>query len=275
MVNGAGGPQAEIAVVAFGDGAPTGIRGITGRDGIVRVTWPPRSPGTSTAEGKWRAQAAIALPLDPPVFEWFDLEKIPEKPIRLVLPPTGSVRVALVKRDGAPSEEPATVSVGLEPGMYDAGRLPEAFTTTEAVASGGGARFPRVGLGGDLTVSAVPNDPALRTVSATVGAPRSEGEEIAVTLVCGGPAVIVTGKLVTPERRVFARAHLRADVSEGAEDPYEPGLREHASTDDAGRFSLRFDTDAHGLSAQQREAGNRERPGSRRRYRISSSRLEA
>ena len=87
----------------------------TGDDGTVAFTLAPleqlKGAAKEVPAGKSGVRVAIALPLDEPVVASFDREKVPESPIRLVLPATGRVIARLVTADGAPFTRDATTEL--------------------------------------------------------------------------------------------------------------------------------------------------------------------
>ena len=116
VVDEAGAPQAAIPLSMVENGAhPVTSRATTGDDGTAVLTLAPlerlKGAGKDVADRELEVQIAIALPLDQPVEVSFDRGKVPESPIRLVLPQTGRVIVKLVTADGAPFTRDAEVEL--------------------------------------------------------------------------------------------------------------------------------------------------------------------
>ena len=118
----------------------------------------------------------------------------------------------------------------------------------------------------------VPSDQSLRGGETTVEGPRKPGPPTTVTLVCGGLATIVTGRVVTSSGQPVARPLLSGSiVTKGDERPDDPSLHDRgADVTPDGRFTLRFELDPATLEGAQIDIEAGEIPEGD--YAVSSSR---
>ena len=227
----------------------------TGDDGTAAFTLAPLEQLKDAAKDApvgSSGSIAIALPLDEPVEVSFDREKVPESPIKLVLPATGRVIVKLVTADGAPFTRDAVVETP------DYGRRQLVLRVIErpavrAATNTGIATFTRVGKSSRLQVSATPADPALRRVQGSLDGPRT-APEASLTLVCGGLATRITGRVVRSDARPVPRASVTISLPAAAEAlkgqsawSYQGG----GMSGEDGRFSARFEVDPATITGKE------------------------
>lgn len=237
-----GKPQAGIPVTLItSDSFFPFERGLTLSDGIARLSAEVTTVdlGEDSRPRSATASVVLALPLGPSIGASFDPEEIPRKPITLVLPKACRVRVLLVRSDGTTFTGAA--AVGLKSGAPLDGLGPMEGRSSEVAATAGMAYFPHVGLTGSLNVLVVPSDPSLQSSSAVIDGPRGEGDEVVAKVVCGAPAFIARGRLVTPDGEAIGRMELSAKLSTEPEDD-DPN-RTWSRTGVDGRFMIRFDAD--------------------------------
>lgn len=242
VVDAAGAPQSDVPVSVLVPTAfpPTFDRAMTGADGLARLAVPDAE---ARGTGEKKASVALAMPLDEPVEAPFDPELLPESPVRLVLPQTGTVVVRLVTPDRQPFLEPAVVELqGPERGEV---RIDgEGRNLVRVAANAGVATFRFVGLGPPLEIAASPANPALRRVEGKLDGPRAPGET-ALTLECGGWATTVSGRLVKSDGKAMARTNLEVKIpivaGPSTTEPYSPAV--DAMTGPDGKFVARFDVD--------------------------------
>jgi hypothetical protein len=255
VVDEAGAPQSAIPLAMIENGGhPVTSRATTAADGTAAFSLAPleRLKGAGLApDGKLQVQVSVALPLDEPVEASFDREKVPESAIRLVLPQTGRVIVRLVTADGAPFTRDAVVEI--QSSEDDSAPPVIEPTVARASAIAGVATFARVGKTSRLGVSATPAEPALRKVEGFLDGPRTAAEA-SLTLVCGGLATRITGRVVRSDARPVPRASVTISLPASAEAlkgesswSYQGG----GMSGEDGRFSTRFEVDPATITGKE------------------------
>lgn len=160
-----------------------------------------------------------------------DLEHLPAEPIDLTLPPCGTLRVEVLDELGRPFRGPALV------GVREGDSMLEIDTATVGMAwrrvEEGAAVFDRVGLGLDLTVTAVDRSIARAGLLTTVPGPMREGEAQVAGIRLGPPFARVRGSIVDAGRNPLREWRCRARYSL-ASAPHDVVF----ATDDTGRFEF-------------------------------------
>jgi hypothetical protein len=240
VVDAGGAPQEGVPVVTLSRDAWTRVldHAVTGADGVARLT--PPSERDAGRDRTGQALVALGLPLEEPVEALFDRNELPETPLKLVLPATGRIVVRLVAAGGQPFTGAAMVEIqGPDRGLRVNDRGPD---LVRVAADAGVATFPHVGLEPRLEVRAIPADPALRSVSGTIGGPRMFGPT-PITLECGGLATLVSGRFVRPGGKPIPRADAELRIGRGIVDPSDRKRAARVTTSSDGRFLARFDFD--------------------------------
>ncbi len=167
--------------------------GNTGESGLVRAELAkPRKPDSAG----WTVHACLEIPLLAPVTAQVDLRKPITEPIRLVLPPCGSVVVNVREEDGRAAAKFGVALCG-EPslaGTYPRcrDRGPHDFEPDRV--SGSEARFTFVGLGLDVCASAWRTNDFVQ--HARFG-PRTAGDVVHFDLPLAGREPEVIGRFLT------------------------------------------------------------------------------
>lgn len=236
-----------VAVVGHGPrGMTVHARATTGADGVANLSL----AGNLRALVEPVLHVSLALPLDEPVEAEFAPAHLPERPIELAMPPTVAVVVNLVRADGSPFTDPAAVR--LDPMNLARERGAEGLPRLVAEARDGSATFPFVGLGRPLSVKVRPADRTLRAVEHAVAAPRAPDRDTVVTVTCGAPAAVVSGRLVDSESRPLVHTTFAAWLPEPPGAVCSPPREEPESraTDGEGHFTAAFDVDPVTLSVK-------------------------
>ncbi len=141
----------------------------------------------------------------------FQLAALPEEPIRLVMPPTGSVTVTLANERGEPIASGAKVSLGRTT-VGDGGR--ETFRSEAAIRlTQGRAFFPFVGTGTRLTVR-VDGVAEMRPMEVQRDGPVRSGEALTIDLTWAEQYPVVVGRAVLPDGTAIASRNGRFMVDE-------------------------------------------------------------
>jgi len=168
--------------------------GASGSLGLVRAELAtPRKPDS----GGWTAHACLEIPLLGSVTAPVDLRRPIATPIRLVLPPCGSVVVG-VREDGGRTPQRFNVRLNCPASGASADSLDWrtlAFRTD--LVQDGAALFPFVGLGLDVYASASRSNDFVRV---SRPGPRAAGEVVRFDLELAGKEPEVTGRLLTDAR---------------------------------------------------------------------------
>lgn len=133
-----------------------------------------------------------------------------DAPVRMVLPACGSLVVRVAGVDGGPAPEDAwaTVDAG---GAGGTAQGPASAPRARVVS--GEARFPCIGLGLRLHVTAATFGHGLRPVAVIVPGPAAEGEEVVLDLAFGREHAAVAGRAVTIDGAPLARHRINASLA--------------------------------------------------------------
>jgi hypothetical protein len=154
-----------------------------------------------------------------------DAQALPLQPVRLVLPPCGSVEVALRGPKGEPAHARA-VTLADASGAGDGALDAPLFSPTELVP--GRALFPFVGLGLSVEVSA--NGGSKRAAKKRAPGPRAAGESVAVTIEFDEAPIWIVGRVLHPGDQPYAGRTLQGTLEGSFGASGMP-----VSTDAAGR----------------------------------------
>ncbi len=188
---------------------------------------------------------------------------LPSTPIRLTMPPTGSVEVSITNADGSLAS--VEIPLMIVPKSDHVPVTPEGGTLAwvaelsgHAPAEGasapvfqGKAVFERVGLGQELALLARRN-PASATSSTVIHGPTKPGERVACDLVLGSTTTRLHGRLLKPDGAPLARASVtsalwsgpsprRAQFYDRSGDEYVRGFRELFESGPSGEFEIDMD----------------------------------
>jgi hypothetical protein len=215
-----GRPVAGVQVaLRMGDGDSFSfdlLRARTGEDGIGRI---PHAAAFATVFGPDAGanfSAAIAAVLPTAVATPVDIKLLPEEPVELRLPATGSVRVKVLQADGNPCAEPLLVALAkardnpeddddwLAPGM-------PGFDAASQRSADGEVRFDHVGLGLPIQISAVfPGAPQASIVRAQ--GPQRAGETVDLVLTEQLDYPILIARLVDSAGQALAGQTVQAQL---------------------------------------------------------------
>ena len=162
----------------------------------------------------------------------------PPQPVRLVLPPLGSIEVEVLAADGAPAEEDTSVSLRLmRPG--ESGPAPIAWgrstPTTSRPARSGRALFERVPLGQRFELTVVRDPERARTV---VAGPERSGERVQATLRLALEDALLTFRALDPAGQPIATS-LAVNVLCGSDGSW--GSSGRSSEDPDGTFQVQLE----------------------------------
>lgn len=190
------------------------------------------------ASGWWpkqhqdRFEAVLMVPLAEPVREGFEGKPVPEDVIELRMPPTGSVALRTVDRDGRPFTHPVHGELRIIDGKNPRwSRLPIRKQQNERVIE-----FPFVGLGMQLDASCRLDDNDFRWRAPVFVGPQQPGERLVVDLVVAPGAAMLYGRLLDASGAALAGASTTILINsirgrlEG----------EEVLLDDEGRFHLPY-----------------------------------
>ncbi len=139
-----------------------------------------------------RFEAVLMVPLTEPVREGFGGKPVPEDVIELRMPPTGSVALRTVDRDGRPFTHPVHGELRIIDGKNPRwARLPIRKEQDERVIE-----FPFVGLGMQLDASCRLDDDDFRWRAPAFAGPQQSGERLVVDLVVAPGAAMLYGRLL-------------------------------------------------------------------------------
>ncbi len=166
--------------------------------------------------GRGLAYAMFDFPTRELVFVPVDLEHPQSNPVRLVLPPCGSVVIAVRESNGKPATADS-LFLGLADDVGEDGNIRWGVRTFDAERfENGDAHYPFVGIGLDLQAAA---QRGLVYVRAAGFGPRTQGECVRFDLDLGEPQPTLTGRLVLesgePLRDRRTRAALEFHSSRG------------------------------------------------------------
>lgn len=190
------------------------------------------------ASGWWpkqdvnRFEAALMIPLVEPVRAGFRGKPVPEDVIELRMPPTGSVALRTVDRDGRPFTHPVHGELRIIDGKNPAWmRLPIRKEQNEREIV-----FPFVGLGMQLDASCRLDDNDFRWRAPQFAGPQQPGERLTVDLVVAPNAAMLYGRMLDVSGAALANAKTTFLINsirgrlEG----------EEVLLDDEGRFHLPY-----------------------------------
>jgi hypothetical protein len=263
-------PGAPVAVYAARSDQPFPVARFAA-DGLGRVVGPTGIVSYS-ADGSLRIDAldgelrvvATVPGLEPsacPALFARVGEPGPHRTLRL--PKTVALRVALVRKDGAPYAVESDVR--LFPDGEPSGTFADFGFGSGGGLAGGGARagwrrtsdgaaeFPYVACGAELTVVAASSVRTERRASETWRAPDATDPPASVALTMGLPALVVRGRAVDGSGAPRANAQILVQPREaavkaassifGGEDPL-------TTSDDEGRFAVALDRDPSAVAAR-------------------------
>ncbi|MGK0201385.1 MAG: hypothetical protein ACI89X_000093 [Planctomycetota bacterium] len=190
------------------------------------------------ASGWWPKQhqdcfeAVLMVPLAEPVRESFRGKPVPEDVIELRMPPTGSIALRTVDRDGRPFTHPVHGELRIIDGKNPKwARMPIRKEQNEREIV-----FPFVGLGMQLDASCRLDDNDFRWRAPVFAGPQQPGERLIVDLVVAPGAAMLYGRLLDASGVALANAKTTFLINsirgrlEG----------EEVLLDDEGRFHLPY-----------------------------------
>jgi hypothetical protein len=190
------------------------------------------------AAGWWPEQhqnqfeAVLMVPLAEPVREDFSGKPVPEDVIELRLPPTGSIALRTVDRDGRPFTHPVRGELRITAGNNPRfARLPIRKEQNEREIV-----FPFVGLGMQLHADCRLDDNDFRWRAPEFAGPQQPGERLTVDLVVAPGAAMLYGRMLDASGAALANAEVTFLINsirgrlEG----------EEVLLDDEGRFHLPY-----------------------------------
>lgn len=183
-----------------------------------------RDDGTPPPKPAWRVRAMVLGSRDPGVA--FDATTPPAEPVELRLPPTGKLRVR-AEAGGKPVTSFGRAYAYRDDNQDESHEL-DVGKTAKADADGW-ARFPLVALG----VRYALRSDADGGMQAECVGPTAPGQEVDVLLRSPTDAVIVSGRLLTPDRQ--PARNTRLSVRAVGEDLW---MHETTKTDADGRFTV-------------------------------------
>lgn len=228
VVDAYGHPAAGVGVSATAGGAGGGHHradAMTGSDGIARLERVRRGV-LDGGDGPLRVVACVVS--SAPVERTLDSRPWPTEPVRLQLPPTGSLHLRCVDPDGQRIEDNVLVRIGTGRGAT-AG-------TTHWLAERGELEVLWVALGDALTINGqtVGLSPKYSGTPKQVAGPRTEGERVEFELTFEAPPVRLLGRALGPEGAALEDVSIAiasaADIWSLAEDRTGAG----------GQFELRL-----------------------------------
>jgi len=231
-------PQAGVPVAlqhGAGDEREFAWRASTSADGEARCSI-YRHAAERASSGRF--SACLALPLAAVVAHELERGAPPAEPVRLVLPPTGSLRVRLVEENGEPSTESGTLELNVRYGDRAGGASDVRRFDLHTYAydyENGEVVIPFLGLGLELELRDLSpgqrNGPVER-----VSGPRRAGEEAKAELKRNPHARKLRGRALLGESGApLANARLRAVFATGQR---ALGTVQPIRTDAQGAFEL-------------------------------------
>ncbi len=177
------------------------LRQVSGEDGSVSFQLPSRLLEELDAAGGAEGTTFVVLDVvgGDPVEAEVDLDRIPDEPVRLVVPDDcGSVEVAVSLEGGGPPEEP--VSVALTATGDGAASTRFGASTAHRLAEDGRATFPLVRVGLPLRVTARTFGGELRASVEGTG-PAAPGATARFSLVLRQERPVLVGRVLNQEGR--------------------------------------------------------------------------
>lgn len=143
-------------------------------------------------EHRDRFEAVLSMPLAAPVRAPFSGQPLPEDAIELQLPPTGSVTLRTVDRDGRPFTHPVRGTLRIEGARNpDFARVQLRKEQDEA-----GVVFSHVGLGMQMVADCRLDDRDFRWRSPVFAGPQAPGEHVIYDLVVAPDAAMLHGRVL-------------------------------------------------------------------------------
>ncbi len=155
-------------------------------------------------EHRDRFEAVLVAPLAEPVKAPFTGRPLPEEPVQLVMPPTGSVALRTVDRDGRPFTHPVRGSLRIDvrgSPTWARVQLRKEQDETEIV-------FDHVGVGVQLIADCRLDDQDFRWRSPTFAGPQVPGERRTVDLVVAPDAAMLYGRVLDDAGEAMASREL-------------------------------------------------------------------
>lgn len=166
---------------------------------LVRVAsrdwWP--------VEARDQFVASLLVPLQQSVQRTFRGKPLPAKPVELVMPATGSLRLRTVDRDGRPFLHPVHARLRIEGTTGGRRQMRVRKEQDQEFVD-----FPYVGLGLQLRADCRLDDDDFRWVAPVLEGPREAGEVVVRDLVVAPDAGAFVGRVLDTEAAPLARAKL-------------------------------------------------------------------
>ncbi len=252
VVTDTGAPVADIQVHVMGvtDAAGTYVQSTAQTQADGRATFTLLSDDRAE-EGESTHHVTLGVPLATAPTVDVDLRALPDEPLRLVLPPTGSV-TCRVEGDVGGSRH-AVLLGSVAANLNDDAEL-EAGVTLELVAARA-ARFAHVGTGMQLKAVLVNLADQSASVQETFAGPVAAGDDVTVVLRVGAPRPAFVGRIVTPDGTPVADLSITADLIEtGAVSGGTRNVRACTTGADGG-FRFEFDREPGNAPGAQLRIG--------------------
>ena len=234
-----GAPARGVPVHLGGDPArpgPLDVRGVTGPEGRVEF----RHLDSLLPEPSDGFPIRVSLPIASarPIRWTLDASRVPEEPVRLVLPDTGTVAVELRDDGGAPVSAWVHVTPIRVPADDPSGRSTGSRVSVRTRE--GRAFFPFVEVGGDVLVEADPDDRA-SPESKVIAGPAKPGKTVTVKLTAGKPYPVLKGRILDPDGVPLANTWVTGELVSDV-DSVRGSVLWRAHTDREGGFEARAPT---------------------------------
>ncbi len=207
----------------------------TGPEGQVRFA----NIATSEIPADAVLGLSVALPFAPAPYERLDRSAPPSSPVRLVLPPSGSLRVELVGSNGAPVTDVDSILLRLPPAPRGGISFRSNAADARARVVAGVAEFPHVGLGAEFEVEVPADDTGRAARKHRVRGPVRSGETAVARLTIPSDPPILTGRIVdgagTPIRGMDLLGYV-IEPGHTATDAWHEDGTARCVTDSDGRF---------------------------------------
>lgn len=178
--------------------------------------------------------AALAILAHDPVEKELDLSDLPEDPLELVMPATGSLEILLVRSDAEPVTEPCVVTLQMNDVPTDGRTIfPGAGRQMQRGTQDGRVLIDHIGLG--LTLVASFWSPRYSCEPVGISAPSLLGERVQAKLVARVETPVVVGRALDESGMPLADVTLAASITTWtgeSSNGWGTGLR----TDAEGRF---------------------------------------
>jgi hypothetical protein len=177
----------------------------------------------------------LALPLEPFVEEWIDPEHIPQKPIELILPPSGSLVVSIVDEDHHVVPVPGTIFLFSDEATLHTRLEPSRATSdTRIPFEDGVARIDGIGLGQELGMNVAFRGEG--ESGAVVRGPSKAGEVVFVEVEFQSRHTLLRGKVVDDSHNPLARTSFQWLRSADDGRTFKAAKFNTFETDRDGRF---------------------------------------